>query len=199
MYSLNFLSKNEYGNQTLDERIFRKIYNTVFDQSADFIHPEDNATFASDVIQELGLTQFKLPQRDSILWYRYNYLFNYCSEKVDVRSAYLEKFDDSVFGNETRENVAKYLSQKTDGAVFTYYSVSSDTEGVYKYNVKAGEVKIASFSICEKKTEGETAPEAEEKPAKKTSSKKTAEKKTAAKKTTTKKTTTRKTKKEGAE
>ncbi len=85
-------SKNEYGNQTLDERIFRKIYNTVFDQSADFIHSEDNATFASDVIQELGLTQFKLPQRDSILWYRHNYLFNYCSDKVDVRSAYLGKF-----------------------------------------------------------------------------------------------------------
>lgn len=75
-------------------------------------------------------------------------------ERFDA-AAYLEKFDDSVFGVETRENVAKYLSQKTDGAVFTYYSVSSDTEGVYKYNVKAGEVKIASFSICEKKTEGE--------------------------------------------
>ena len=79
---------------------------------------------------------------------------------------------------------------------------------------KAGKGRMKPFCINEKcsrflpedkrgyykkKAEGETAPEAEEKPVKKTSSKKTAEKKPAAKKTTTKKTTTRKTKKEGAE
>ena len=71
---------------------------------------------------------------------------------------YLERFDDSVFGRESRENVARYLSEKTEGKRFTYYSVSSDTEGVYKYNVKAGEVKIASFSIVEEHREGERFP-----------------------------------------
>ncbi len=66
---------------------------------------------------------------------------------------YLEKFDNSIFGLETRENIADYLSEKTGGAEFSYYSVSSKEEGTYKYAVRAGEVKIAAFTLYEEKTE----------------------------------------------
>ena len=64
---------------------------------------------------------------------------------------YLEKFDDDVFGRETRENVAAYLSEKIKDAELSYYSVSSKDEGTYKYSVKAGKVKIAGFTLYEEK------------------------------------------------
>ncbi len=63
--------------------------------------------------------------------------------------SYLDKFDESIFGLETKENVAKYLSEKTDGAEFSYYSISSSESGTYKYAVRAGEVKIAEFYLHE--------------------------------------------------
>ncbi len=63
--------------------------------------------------------------------------------------AYLERFDDSIFGLETRENVAAYLSEKTKGTEFSYYSVSSSESGVYKYAVKSDNVKIAEFTLVE--------------------------------------------------
>ncbi len=76
---------------------------------------------------------------------------------------YLEKFDDSIFGLETRENVAAYLSEKTKGTEISYYSVSSSESGVYKYAVKSDNIKIAEFTLVEgvgedgfnKYTEGE--------------------------------------------
>ncbi len=63
--------------------------------------------------------------------------------------AYLEKFDDKIFGLETKENVAAYLAEKTYGSEFSYYSVSSAESGVYKYAVKAQNVKIAEFTLVE--------------------------------------------------
>ncbi len=62
---------------------------------------------------------------------------------------YLEKFDESIFGLETKENVAAYLSEKTEGKEFSYYSISSAESGTYKYAVKAGDVKIAEFYLHE--------------------------------------------------
>lgn len=67
--------------------------------------------------------------------------------------SYLDKFDESIFGLETKENVAKYLAEKTDGAEFSYYSISSSESGTYKYAVRAGNVKIAEFYLYE--SEGE--------------------------------------------
>ena len=63
--------------------------------------------------------------------------------------SYLDKFDDEIFGLETKENVAKYLSEKTSGAEFSYYSISSAESGTYKYAVRAGAVKIAEFYLYE--------------------------------------------------
>lgn len=62
---------------------------------------------------------------------------------------YLDKFDESIFGLETKENIAAYLSEKTEGAEFSYYSISSAESGTYKYAVKAGDVKIAEFYLHE--------------------------------------------------
>ena len=61
--------------------------------------------------------------------------------------SYLEKFDDALFGLETRENVAAYLTEKTKGEEFSYYSISTKEDGTYKYSVKAGNVKIAGFTL----------------------------------------------------
>ncbi|MBQ8475205.1 MAG: hypothetical protein IJ499_06055 [Clostridia bacterium] len=70
---------------------------------------------------------------------------------------YLEKFEDSLFKYETRENVANYLMSKTEGCKLSFYSVSS-AKGTYKYSVKADNVKIASFSLYEEIAEGDRFP-----------------------------------------
>lgn len=70
---------------------------------------------------------------------------------------YLKKFEDELFKFETRENVAAYLLEKTEGKEFSFYSVSSG-KGSYKYSVKADNVKIASFTLYEEKAEGERFP-----------------------------------------
>ncbi len=84
-------------------------------------------------------------------------VFNENFKAFDAAS-YLEKIDDDVFGNETKENVARYLSEKTEGKQLSYYSVSSDSEDTVTYSVKAGEVKIAAFQLRRVNGEGQRFP-----------------------------------------
>ena len=50
---------------------------------------------------------------------------------------------------ETRENVVAYLKEATDGKTLEYMRVSSADKSTYKYIVKAGDAKIASFLLTE--------------------------------------------------
>lgn len=87
-----FVDGNEYGNDMLTSADFAEIYNTVHDQTSDYLRTHNNNHFAQIVLQELGLTQFPLQQQHEILRFRYAWLFSYHSEKIDMRKTYIEKF-----------------------------------------------------------------------------------------------------------
>lgn len=57
--------------------------------------------------------------------------------------------DESEF--ETKDNIVAYLKNSVEGKELDYMRVSSADKSVFKYIVKAGDEKIASFTLTEKK------------------------------------------------
>lgn len=60
---------------------------------------------------------------------------------------YLELCADSVCEFETADDIVEYLKGITNGQELSYNRVTTGIDGTYKYVVKAGDTKFASFSL----------------------------------------------------
>ena len=87
-----FVDGDEYGNDCLSTKDFEEIYNTVYDQTSDYLHTLAPGAFTDAVLQEIGLTQFSMQQRHEILRFRYSWLFSYCSDDLNMKETYERKF-----------------------------------------------------------------------------------------------------------